>query len=198
RARRGAAPPGRAGRERRRSPLAGRRRHPPRPRTNDGGPRRPRRGPRSRERPRGDRRSAALGGRRQLQPRGKPGDQRSRPRSCLRRGCPVTSGVYAGYGGRYVPETLIPALDELEAGWAEAQADPSFAAELDRLGREYAGRPTPLTLAERFAPGKRIYLKREDLLHTGAHKLNNALGQAVLARRLGKHRIVAETGAGQH
>ncbi len=105
---------------------------------------------------------------------------------------------YGGYGGRYVPETLIPALDELDAGWRAAQADPGFAAELDRLGREYAGRPTPLTLAERFAPGKRLYLKREDLLHTGAHKLNNALGQAVLARRLGKHRIVAETGAGQH
>jgi tryptophan synthase beta chain len=110
----------------------------------------------------------------------------------------MTSGVYAGYGGRYVPETLIPALDELQAGWEEAKRDPSFAAELDRLGREYAGRPTPLTLAERFAPGKRIYLKREDLLHTGAHKLNNALGQAVLAQRLGKRRIVAETGAGQH
>jgi tryptophan synthase beta chain len=105
---------------------------------------------------------------------------------------------YGEYGGRYVPETLIPALDELDAGWREALADPGFAAELDRLGREYAGRPTPLTLAERFAPGKRLYLKREDLLHTGAHKLNNALGQAVLARRLGKQRIVAETGAGQH
>jgi tryptophan synthase beta chain len=105
---------------------------------------------------------------------------------------------YGGYGGRYVPETLIPALDELRAGWREARADTSFAAELDRLGREYGGRPTPLTLAERFAPGKRLYLKREDLLHTGAHKLNNALGQAVLARRLGKQRIVAETGAGQH
>jgi tryptophan synthase beta chain len=105
---------------------------------------------------------------------------------------------YGEYGGRYVPETLIPALDELEAGWREAQADDGFAAELDRLGREYGGRPTPLTLAERFAPGKRLYLKREDLLHTGAHKLNNALGQAVLARRLGKQRIVAETGAGQH
>jgi len=110
----------------------------------------------------------------------------------------MTSGVYAGYGGRYVPETLIPALDELEAAWAEARRDPSFAAELDRLGREYAGRPTPLTLSERFSPGKRIYLKREDLLHTGAHKLNNALGQAVLAQRLAKRRIVAETGAGQH
>jgi tryptophan synthase beta chain len=106
--------------------------------------------------------------------------------------------TYGDYGGRYVPETLIPALDELTAGWAGAQADPSFAAELDRLGCEYGGRPTPLTLAERFAPGKRLYLKREDLLHTGAHKLNNALGQAVLARRLGKTRIIAETGAGQH
>ena len=105
---------------------------------------------------------------------------------------------YGEYGGRYVPETLIPALDELDAGWREAQDDAAFAAELDRLGREYAGRPTPLTLAERFAPGKRLYLKREDLLHTGAHKLNNALGQAVLAQRLGKQRIVAETGAGQH
>jgi tryptophan synthase beta chain len=105
---------------------------------------------------------------------------------------------FGEYGGRYVPETLIPALDELEAGWRDAQQDESFHAELDALLATYAGRPTPLTLAERFAPGKRIYLKREDLLHTGAHKLNNALGQAVLARRLGKHRIVAETGAGQH
>jgi tryptophan synthase beta chain len=105
---------------------------------------------------------------------------------------------YGGYGGRYVPETLIPALDELEAGWRSAREDPAFAEELDRLGSEYAGRPTPLTLAERFAPGKRLYLKREDLLHTGAHKLNNALGQAVLAQRPGKRRIVAETGAGQH
>jgi tryptophan synthase beta chain len=105
---------------------------------------------------------------------------------------------YGEYGGRYVPETLVPALDELEAGWEQALADPAFRRELDDLGRDYAGRPTPLTLAERFAPGKRIYLKREDLLHTGAHKLNNALGQAVLARRLGKQRIVAETGAGQH
>jgi tryptophan synthase beta chain len=106
--------------------------------------------------------------------------------------------TYGEYGGRYVPETLVPALDELTAGWTEAQADPAFAAELDELARTYAGRPTPLTPATRFAPGKRLYLKREDLLHTGAHKLNNALGQAVLARRLGKQRIVAETGAGQH
>jgi tryptophan synthase beta chain len=110
----------------------------------------------------------------------------------------MTTGLYGTYGGRYVPETLVPALDELEAGWREAQADEAFHAELDELGRTFAGRPTPLTRAERFAPQKRLYLKREDLLHTGAHKLNNALGQAVLARRLGKRRIVAETGAGQH
>jgi tryptophan synthase beta chain len=109
-----------------------------------------------------------------------------------------TPGLYGTYGGRYVPETLIPALDELEAGWRNAQADEAFHAELAELGRTFAGRPTPLTRAERFAPGKRLYLKREDLLHTGAHKLNNALGQAVLAQRLGKRRIVAETGAGQH
>src|SRR5207248_1142854 len=93
---------------------------------------------------------------------------------------------------------LVPALDELEAGWLAARSDESYQAELDELGRTFAGRPTPLTRAERFAPDKRLYLKREDLLHTGAHKLNNALGQAVLAQRLGKRRIVAETGAGQH
>jgi len=110
----------------------------------------------------------------------------------------MSAGTFGPYGGRYVPETLIPALDELAAAWAEARADGAFRAELEELGRKYAGRPTPLTLAERFAPGMRLYLKREDLLHTGAHKLNNALGQAVLARRLGKRRIVAETGAGQH
>jgi tryptophan synthase beta chain len=106
--------------------------------------------------------------------------------------------TFGPYGGRFVPETLIPALDELEAGWRAARGDPAFAEELEALGRDYAGRPTPLTRAERFAPDRRLYLKREDLLHTGAHKLNNALGQAVLAQRLGKHRVVAETGAGQH
>ena len=110
----------------------------------------------------------------------------------------MTTGLYGTYGGRYVPETLIPALDELGAGWKDARAEPSFDAELDELRRSFGGRPTPLTLAERFAPGKRLYLKREDLLHTGAHKLNNTLGQALLAQRLGKRRIVAETGAGQH
>ena len=107
-------------------------------------------------------------------------------------------GLYRGYGGRYVPETLIPALEELEAGWRAALADESFARELNELLVNYGGRPTPLTLTDRFCPDKRIYLKREDLMHTGAHKLNNALGQIVLARRLGKQRIVAETGAGQH
>ena len=110
----------------------------------------------------------------------------------------TSAGLYGTYGGRYVPETLIPALDELENGWRAVRADESFQAELDELARTFAGRPTPLTRAERFAPDKRLYLKREDLLHTGAHKLNNALGQAVLAGRLGKRRIVAETGAGQH
>ncbi|MGZ4396671.1 MAG: pyridoxal-phosphate dependent enzyme, partial [Gaiellaceae bacterium] len=107
-------------------------------------------------------------------------------------------GAYGAYGGRYVPETLIPALEELEAGWRAALADESFRRELSGLLTSYGGRPTPLTAVERFAPDKRMYLKREDLLHTGAHKLNNALGQVVLARRLGKRRIIAETGAGQH
>jgi tryptophan synthase beta chain len=106
--------------------------------------------------------------------------------------------TYGAYGGRFVPETVIPALDELEQGWREARADDAFNAELHALLSSFGGRPTPLTLATRFAPGKRLYLKREDLLHTGAHKLNNALGQALLAQRLGKRRIVAETGAGQH
>ena len=106
--------------------------------------------------------------------------------------------LFGTYGGRYVPETLIPALDELEAGWQAAQADPSFRTELEGLLETYAGRPTPLTRAARLAPDKRLYLKREDLMHTGAHKLNNALGQVVLAQRLGKRRILAETGAGQH
>jgi tryptophan synthase beta chain len=105
---------------------------------------------------------------------------------------------FGEYGGRYVPETLVPALDELTDAWNEAKSDPAYLAELDELGRTYVGRPSPLTRAERFAPGKRLYLKREDLNHTGAHKINNALGQVVLARRLGKRRIIAETGAGQH
>jgi tryptophan synthase beta chain len=106
--------------------------------------------------------------------------------------------TFGEYGGRYVPETLIPALDELSEAWASLRDDNGFRAELEALLASYAGRPTPLTRVERFAPDRRVYLKREDLLHTGAHKLNNALGQAALARRLGKRRIVAETGAGQH
>src|SRR5579884_4308903 len=108
---------------------------------------------------------------------------------------------FGAYGGRYVPETLVAPLDELTAAYQAAQADPAFAAELDELRRTYAGRPTPLFFARRMSEelgGARVYLKREDLLHTGAHKINNCLGQALLARRMGKRRIVAETGAGQH
>jgi tryptophan synthase beta chain len=110
----------------------------------------------------------------------------------------VAEETFGEYGGRYVPETLIPALDELTGAWEEAKRDPTFRDELHELGRTYVGRPSPITRADRFAPGKRLYLKREDLNHTGAHKINNALGQVVLARRLGKRRIIAETGAGQH
>ncbi|MGC2162055.1 MAG: tryptophan synthase subunit beta, partial [Silvibacterium sp.] len=112
-----------------------------------------------------------------------------------------TPGRFGAYGGRYVPETLVAALDELEHAYAEAQADPAFHARLDSLLRDYAGRPTPLYFAERLTEelgGAKIYLKREDLLHTGAHKINNCLGQGLLAQRMGKHRIIAETGAGQH
>jgi tryptophan synthase beta chain len=110
-------------------------------------------------------------------------------------------GRFGSYGGAYVPETLVPALDQLEAAMDEALADPAFAAELQRLLHDYAGRPTPLTHAPRLsaaAGGAQIWLKREDLLHTGAHKINNALGQVMLAQRTGKGRIIAETGAGQH
>ena len=110
----------------------------------------------------------------------------------------VDTGYFGPYGGRYVPETLVPALDELERGWREIKDDPGFALELEGLQRDYVGRPTPLYRTERLAEGKSVYLKREDLCHTGAHKINNALGQALIARRLGKQRIVAETGAGQH
>jgi len=112
-----------------------------------------------------------------------------------------TPGRFGVYGGRYVPETLMAALLELDAAYAEAQADAAFHAELDGLLKDYVGRPTPLYFAKRLTEtlgGAKIYLKREDLLHTGAHKINNALGQALLARRMGKKRIIAETGAGQH
>jgi tryptophan synthase beta chain len=107
---------------------------------------------------------------------------------------------FGPYGGQYVPETLMPALTELEQAWLSARDDPSFNAELDGLLRDYVGRPSPLYLARRLseAAGRTIYLKREDLNHTGAHKINNALGQALLARRMGKRRVIAETGAGQH
>jgi tryptophan synthase beta chain len=112
-----------------------------------------------------------------------------------------STGRFGAYGGRYVPETLMAALEELEQAYAEAQADPAFHAELDSLLRDYAGRPTPLYFASRLTEqlgGAKIYLKREDLLHTGAHKINNCIGQGLLARRMGKKRIIAETGAGQH
>ncbi len=111
------------------------------------------------------------------------------------------AGRFGPYGGRYVPETLVAALDELEHAYAEAQADPDFHLKLDGLLRDFAGRPTPLYFAARLTDrlaGAKIYLKREDLLHTGAHKINNCLGQALLAVRMGKKRIIAETGAGQH
>ncbi len=107
---------------------------------------------------------------------------------------------FGAFGGRYVPETLIPALDELEAAYAAAQADPSFRNDLSSMLSTYVGRPSPLSEAPRFSElvGARVLLKREDLNHTGAHKINNTVGQVLLARRMGKRRIIAETGAGQH
>ena len=114
---------------------------------------------------------------------------------------PDALGRFGEYGGRYVPETLMTAVQQLEAAYADARADPAFTAELALLLRDFAGRPTPLYLAAnltRKLGGARIYLKREDLAHTGAHKINNAVGQGLLAKRLGKHRVIAETGAGQH
>ena len=114
---------------------------------------------------------------------------------------PDASGHFGTFGGRFVPETLVAALDTLTAEYFKAKEDPDFQAELSRLLSEFCGRETPLYFAERWTEklgGARIYLKREDLLHTGAHKINNALGQIILAKRLGKKRIIAETGAGQH
>jgi len=114
---------------------------------------------------------------------------------------PDARGRYGRYGGRYVPETLMAPLLELEEAYENCRIDPSFQAELDRLLRDYVGRPTPLTRAEKLEKalgGARIHLKREDLNHTGAHKINNTVGQALLARRMGKRRVIAETGAGQH
>jgi len=114
---------------------------------------------------------------------------------------PDDRGYFGNYGGRFVPETLIPTLDELALAFKEAKADAAFWAEFDSLSHDYSGRPTPLYFAQRLSEdcgGARILLKREDLAHTGAHKINNALGQGLLARRMGKRRIIAETGAGQH
>ena len=113
----------------------------------------------------------------------------------------AVAGRFGAYGGRYVPETLMAALEELEAAYATTKGDAAFQAELSDLLHNYCGRPTPLYFAKRLSEqcgGAKIYLKREDLLHTGAHKINNALGQALLARRMGKQRVIAETGAGQH
>ena len=114
---------------------------------------------------------------------------------------PDAQGRFGPYGGRYVPETLVAPLEELEQAYAEARKDPEFQSELDSLLRNFAGRPTPLQFASRLSEhlgGLRVYLKREDLLHTGAHKINNCIGQGLLAVRMGKRRVVAETGAGQH
>jgi len=114
---------------------------------------------------------------------------------------PDARGRYGDFGGRYVPETLMTAVEELDRAYAEARRDPAFAAELEGLLRDFAGRPTPLYLAANLTErlgGAKIYLKREDLAHTGAHKINNAVGQGLLAKRLGKSRVIAETGAGQH
>src|SRR2546422_10452337 len=114
---------------------------------------------------------------------------------------PNARGRFGAFGGRYVPETLIPALDELAREYEKARRDPRFKVELDSYLREYVGRPTPLYYAERLSKklrGAKIHLKREDLNHTGAHKINNTIGQGLLTRRMGKKRIIAETGAGQH
>src|SRR5574340_1231299 len=122
------------------------------------------------------------------------------PRSSTPKQTPLPDR-FGPYGGRYVPETLVAALEELEEAYLRARRDRAFRRELDFLLKEYAGRPTPLFFARRLTQklgGAKIYLKREDLLHTGAHKINNCLGQALLAERMGKHRIIAETGAGQH
>lgn len=121
--------------------------------------------------------------------------------SATRYAAPDASGHFGPYGGAFVPEILVPALEDLKAAYAKAQADPAFDAQYRHLLREYVGRPTPLSFANRLTAhlgGARIYLKREDLCHTGAHKINNTIGQILLARRMGKSRIIAETGAGQH
>jgi tryptophan synthase beta chain len=115
-------------------------------------------------------------------------------------GGPLVEHHFGAYGGQFVPETLMPALAELELAWIEAREDPAYRDELDALLRDFAGRPSPLYRARRLSErvGRAVYLKREDLNHTGSHKINNALGQALLAKRMGKRRVIAETGAGQH
>ena len=122
------------------------------------------------------------------------------PRASPVMGEPDPTGRFGEFGGRFVPETLMPALMDLEAAFRDAWADPVFRAELDDLLRDYAGRPSPLTECRRLSEelGCRVLLKREDLNHTGSHKINNVLGQALLAKRMGKTRLLAETGAGQH
>lgn len=125
----------------------------------------------------------------------------SRPKIAARGPAKNIPGRFGAYGGRYVPETLMAALEELEQAYDKARRDPKFQQQLADLFRNYAGRPTPLFFARRLTQklgGAKIYLKREDLLHTGAHKINNCLGQALLVQRMGKHRVIAETGAGQH
>jgi tryptophan synthase beta chain len=123
------------------------------------------------------------------------------PRGTTKAHAKAQPGRFGVYGGRYVPETLMAALEELERAYEKARKDPQFQKRLDTLLRTFAGRPTPLFFAERLTKklgGAKIYLKREDLLHTGAHKINNCLGQGLLVERMGKHRVIAETGAGQH
>ncbi|MCB1490464.1 MAG: pyridoxal-phosphate dependent enzyme, partial [Rhodobiaceae bacterium] len=113
---------------------------------------------------------------------------------------PNERGHFGIYGGRFVAETLMPLILDLEAAWKEAKADPAFQAELEHLGKHYTGRPSPLYFAERLTEhlgGAKVYFKRDELNHTGSHKINNCLGQILLARRMGKTRIIAETGAGQ-
>src|SRR5262249_53526868 len=142
---------------------------------------------RAQPRPQGPRQARGIRG------RGPLDDARGRPMSTVEH-------RFGPYGGQYVPETLMPALAELEGAWVSARNDSDFRGELDALLRDFVGRPSPLYHASRLseAAGHPIWLKREDLNHTGAHKINNALGQALLAKRMGKQRIIAETGAGMH